>query len=259
MITDPDGPADTRIMGIVHSALRRDLLRIEVATATKTWQETHRMALADHVLWMMDFLHHHHESEDKGLYPLVLRCNSEAGPLVDRMNTDHRTIEPAISAVEAAALDLRSDRPGSGEALGAALVPAVRGSAPPPRTRGTGDDAAGLEEHHRCAVAGVGRRVRSAVEGFRSRIHSFATDSESGVRREARIRRDPPVAGSTDTRRIHLDPQWPVRATCRAGGLRVAQGPTECATALPCDPHDHPVHVLRFGPVGSERQSLSRR
>ena len=69
----------------------------------------------------------------------------------------------------------------------------------------------------------------------------------------------PSAAGSADTRRIHLDPQWPVRATCRAGGLRVAQGPTECATALPCDPHDHPVHVLRFGPVGSERQSLSRR
>ncbi|SUE13844.1 Uncharacterized conserved protein [Rhodococcus gordoniae] len=51
----------------------------------------------------------------------MLRCNSDAGPLADRMNTDHHTIEPAISAVEAAALDLRSDRPGSGEALGAAL------------------------------------------------------------------------------------------------------------------------------------------
>ncbi|WP_016691684.1 hemerythrin domain-containing protein [Rhodococcus rhodochrous] len=121
MITDPDGPADTRIMGIVHSALRRDLLRIEVATSTKTWQETHRVALADHVLWMMDFLHHHHESEDRGLYPRVVQCNPDAAPLVEKMNADHRIIEPAIEAVEDAARDFRADRPGSGEALGAAL------------------------------------------------------------------------------------------------------------------------------------------
>ncbi|WP_277371574.1 hemerythrin domain-containing protein [Rhodococcus rhodochrous] len=121
MITDPDGPADTRIMGIVHSALRRDLLRIEVATSTKTWRETHRVALADHVLWMMDFLHHHHESEDRGLYPRVVQCNPDAAPLVERMNADHRTIEPAIATAEGAARDFRADRPGSGEALGAAL------------------------------------------------------------------------------------------------------------------------------------------
>nr|WP_254707543.1 hemerythrin domain-containing protein [Rhodococcus pyridinivorans] len=61
------------------------------------------------------FLHHHHWSEDRGLYPRVVQCNPDAAPLVERMNADHRTIEPAIAPVEEAARDLRADRPGSGE------------------------------------------------------------------------------------------------------------------------------------------------
>lgn len=51
----------------------------------------------------------------------VVQCNPDAAPLVERMNADHRTIEPAIAPVEEAARDPRADHPGSGEALGAAL------------------------------------------------------------------------------------------------------------------------------------------
>ncbi|MGW5322736.1 hemerythrin domain-containing protein [Rhodococcus pyridinivorans] len=51
----------------------------------------------------------------------MVQCNPDAAPLVERMNADHRTIEPAIAPVEEAARDLRADHPGSGEALGAAL------------------------------------------------------------------------------------------------------------------------------------------
>jgi hypothetical protein len=67
-------PADTRMMGIVHSALRRDLVRVGLVLGTSQAAEpARRTALAEHLLWMMQFLHDHHAGEDDGLYPLVGR------------------------------------------------------------------------------------------------------------------------------------------------------------------------------------------
>ena len=66
MRTNDDGPADTRMMGIVHDALRRDLARVRAALACPV-PPARRRALAAHVGWMMDFLHEHHEGEDAGL------------------------------------------------------------------------------------------------------------------------------------------------------------------------------------------------
>ncbi|WP_241384479.1 hemerythrin domain-containing protein [Rhodococcus sp. CH91] len=71
---------------------------------------------------MMNFLHHHHEAEERGLYPLVARRNPRATDLVERMNADHRRIEPAVATVENAAGDLGTGLPGSGEALTTALT-----------------------------------------------------------------------------------------------------------------------------------------
>jgi hypothetical protein len=77
-------PADTRMMGIVHSALRRDLVRLRLVLGTPAAREPRRRtALAEHVIWMMDFLHHHHSGEDAGLYPLVVRRNPGPSLSVD--------------------------------------------------------------------------------------------------------------------------------------------------------------------------------
>ncbi|MBH0121896.1 hemerythrin domain-containing protein [Rhodococcus sp. NPDC003382] len=103
MISDPAGPADTRIMGIVHSALRRDLLRTRTVLEAGPVPDNRRGPLADHILWMMDFLRHHHEGEDTALYPLVVRLNPDAAALVHSMDDDHRRIEPAITELESAA------------------------------------------------------------------------------------------------------------------------------------------------------------
>ncbi|WP_452447174.1 hemerythrin domain-containing protein [Nocardia rhizosphaerihabitans] len=51
----------------------------------------------------MDFLHHHHESEDERLYPIVRARNLAARPLLDRMDADHRSILPAMTALTSAA------------------------------------------------------------------------------------------------------------------------------------------------------------
>jgi hypothetical protein len=101
---DHDAPANTRMMGIVHSALRRDLVRVGLVLGTpQASQPNRRTALAEHLLWMMRFLHDHHSSEDAGLYPLVKRRNPAATELLERMDADHNSIAPAMDALKAAA------------------------------------------------------------------------------------------------------------------------------------------------------------
>lgn len=55
-----DGPAETRMMGIVHEALKRDLLRVRrVLSEAPAPQGRPRVALGQHVTWMLEFLHAH--------------------------------------------------------------------------------------------------------------------------------------------------------------------------------------------------------
>ncbi len=99
-------PADTAMMGIVHSALRRDLTRTSTALSTLPAPgEVQRKALAAHLAWMMDFLHGHHDGEDAGLWPLVRSLNPSADELLDQMEHDHARIAPAMGAVSAATRD----------------------------------------------------------------------------------------------------------------------------------------------------------
>ncbi len=67
MSTDRAAPADTRMMGgILHDALRRDLGRARtVLTAPTPPAQSQRIAVADHLLWMMDYLRYHHRTEDR--------------------------------------------------------------------------------------------------------------------------------------------------------------------------------------------------
>src|SRR5215204_4776216 len=102
--TEAAAAADTRMMGVVHRALLRDLGRADRALAgPDELPERQRRALAAHVSWMMGFLRAHHTSEDDGLYPAVLARRPDAADLLARMDDDHRALEPAITAVETAA------------------------------------------------------------------------------------------------------------------------------------------------------------
>lgn len=104
MTTTPDQPADTRAMRIVHDALRRDLGRARTVLTEAPYPDDHqRVAVAEHLLWLMTWLHEHHESEDEGLYPVVRRQNPAAAELLDRMDEDHQAILPALAEVEGAA------------------------------------------------------------------------------------------------------------------------------------------------------------
>lgn len=101
-----DVPADTRMMGIVHSALKRDLTRArDVLSAEPAPRGRQRVALGEHVSWMLDFLHGHHSGEDQGLWPLVRQRNPDAAELLDSMEADHARIAPAADAAAAAAAE----------------------------------------------------------------------------------------------------------------------------------------------------------
>lgn len=114
-------PANTRLMAIVHDALRRDLNRAKVVLA-QPQPDPQRVALSRHLQWMMRFLHQHHAGEDAGLYPMVRERNTAAAELLDAMDAEHRGIEPGISALELAAADYgRSDGAARREELYAAI------------------------------------------------------------------------------------------------------------------------------------------
>lgn len=104
MRVDPNAPADTSMMRIVHTALRRDLQRARVAlTRVPPPDDRQRVAIAEHLRWMMAFLEAHHRSEDLGLYPVVRERGPGEGALLDAMARDHEAVAAAIVGVERAA------------------------------------------------------------------------------------------------------------------------------------------------------------
>jgi hypothetical protein len=125
-------PADTRMMGIVHGALRRDLLRTREAVVTEPYPRgRQRRALGEHVVWLMRFLHAHHTSEDEGLWPLVRTRNPAAGELLDALEAEHQRIDPAAAALasaggryaESTADDARSELVAALDGLTSVLFP----------------------------------------------------------------------------------------------------------------------------------------
>jgi len=111
-----DGPADTVMMGIVHGALRRDLARARLVLGEGPVAEPRRTALAEHLVWMMGFLHEHHEAEDTGLFPLALAKDPTLAGLVEEMDVEHAAIVGAMDAVTAAARSW-TGRPGEQDRL----------------------------------------------------------------------------------------------------------------------------------------------
>lgn len=98
---NPEAPADTNMMRIVHDALRRDLRRARTALiSTPPPDARQRRAIADHLRWMMAFLEAHHRSEDDGLYPVVRDRDPSAAALLDEMERDHRAVAAASTHLD---------------------------------------------------------------------------------------------------------------------------------------------------------------
>jgi hemerythrin-like domain-containing protein len=107
---DRNAPADTRMMGIVHDALRRDLDRAADALSMAPFPEgAQRRAIGEHISWMMLFLHAHHQGEDAGLWPAVRARNPKAVPLLDVMEADHARVAPLVDEADRAAREYASE------------------------------------------------------------------------------------------------------------------------------------------------------
>lgn len=98
-----DGPADTTMMSIVHGALRRDLARAFLVLEGGPVPEPRRGVLAEHLAWMMEFLHEHHHGEDTGLFPLALAKDPGLADLMGEMEAEHEAIVAAMASVTTAA------------------------------------------------------------------------------------------------------------------------------------------------------------
>ncbi len=104
MTPDLTGPADTSMMRIVHTALRRDIDRAQTVLTDRPYPDgAQRTALSAHLLWMMKFLRHRHETEDEHLYPIVRAANPGAAALLDDIDAEHAGVQPAIATVDKAA------------------------------------------------------------------------------------------------------------------------------------------------------------
>jgi len=133
MNAKPSAPADTQMMGIAHSALRRDLNRVDGALVHQPPPgDAQRVAIAQHVQSMMRFLHVHHGGEDAWLWPTMRRLNPVVFELLDEMDADHLAIAPHMEKVTKAAAAYEKDatcREALADALGdlrGALDPHLR-------------------------------------------------------------------------------------------------------------------------------------
>jgi Hemerythrin HHE cation binding domain len=108
----------------VHSMIRRDLDTVErLATevtdgmpADDVRAELEELKTAG-PLWMLRmgclrycrFVHLHHRLEDTALFPLLRETDPDVGPVVDRLEADHRRVHDLLNDVEEAAGALGED------------------------------------------------------------------------------------------------------------------------------------------------------
>jgi len=108
----------------VHSAIRRDLARVEQLAAAvldglpaQEVSEEVRTLKSNGLLWQFQvsclrycsFVHMHHHAEDVEFFDELEQTNPALGPVVERLRADHRAVSDYLDAVEAAAKALSRD------------------------------------------------------------------------------------------------------------------------------------------------------
>lgn len=97
---------DTIMMFVIHDALRRDATHLARAVERRDIDDPERRLgfLAGWEVFKRQ-LRHHHESEDRDLWPLMrtyLPARDEDDALLNEMEEEHARIDPLITAVDTA-------------------------------------------------------------------------------------------------------------------------------------------------------------
>lgn len=125
-MTDSPGPAgvDTRDMLVVHDAVRREFGRAPALVRdVAVGDEARAAVVADHVELLAGLLHHHHQGEDRLIWPVLLpRVAGDLAPTVQLMEHQHARISGTQEQVATA---LASWRSGAGASDRATLATAL--------------------------------------------------------------------------------------------------------------------------------------
>jgi hemerythrin HHE cation binding domain-containing protein len=121
------GRATYELLLAVHAKIRRDLERVEELAqkaadglpVEEVQREIHELR-RDSMLWRLQvdclrycrFVHAHHNAEDGSFFPELRATNPTIGPVIDRLQADHRRVSDDLDAVEAAAHTLSEDEGG---------------------------------------------------------------------------------------------------------------------------------------------------
>jgi hemerythrin-like domain-containing protein len=116
-------PIEVRDMAIIHVTFRNGFTEsARLVRANPTPSAARVTFLADHIDFSLAMLHHHHESEDELLYPVLIAKVPEQAAHAEEVEHEHQLVAGAIDAVSTACSAWRR-RPTAetGEALAAAL------------------------------------------------------------------------------------------------------------------------------------------
>ena len=109
---------DTRMNGVIHAALKRDLDRIAMLVEGPDDLSDERLrAIGEHAGWLMGLLHDHLTTEDDRLFPQMRANNPDIGPLLDAMLAEHGAIASAVTTLEDAGRRAAAGEPGAAEGL----------------------------------------------------------------------------------------------------------------------------------------------
>jgi hemerythrin-like domain-containing protein len=110
-------------MAIIHETFRRSYAESAALVRANPTPSAQRVAfLADHISFGLEMLHHHHESEDELLYPLLVERAPDHAEETERIDAEHEEIALALgSAQEACRAWRTSPSAETGEALASAL------------------------------------------------------------------------------------------------------------------------------------------
>ncbi len=113
MQIDPSAPADkpeTQQMIVIHKALRREFGLLPGIVGKVAGGDTARAGVvADHTKLTLRFLHEHHESEDRLLWPVLEQRVPLERSLVETMEAQHTVVADLIASLEAELTAWRTD------------------------------------------------------------------------------------------------------------------------------------------------------
>ncbi|WP_448624095.1 hemerythrin domain-containing protein [Geodermatophilus sp. URMC 64] len=89
---------DTREMVVVHTAFRREFTEAPALIRSVAAGDRERVRrVGDHVQLMLEMLHHHHDGEDRLLWPKLLdRVEVDLRPVIELMERQHQGIHAEL-------------------------------------------------------------------------------------------------------------------------------------------------------------------